>query len=206
MKQQCNKCNADLSSHPEVLKMKNIQDPTKIYAAVECTECSTPSIIYDLDKLEDQLKDRKVRHLRGYHNTGGVTLLYKHIRDNIYRITWAICSPEDNYSRKTGVEICEERWNSRYLMLDITPGLAVDSNKVGFNFTVEHSIIVSLFAVLIGKRLNRDIQSSTMTNDAPLIHSSLKASIKENAGNDDFHEWKLKRLMNMVKWNYVREF
>lgn len=203
MKQQpCHACGKDLNDNEKLVELRNNPDPRKIYTALVCDECKTCNVGYDMNKISSQCIDRTTRHLRGYHHSGGVTLLYKHIIDNTYRVSWAICSPEDNYDRKKGVEICQNRWDTRYLMLDITPGLSVNADMIGFNYKVEDAIILSLFAVLINKRKTRKIEPTRLSNEAPLIHRSINASFKEDEVNDDFHEWKMRKLMKMVKWDY----
>ncbi|BES79866.1 hypothetical protein [Yersinia phage vB_Yru_GN1] len=195
-------CDFDMNTHESVIELSKNPDPSKLYVAVECPQCHQPRIAYDMNKLEDQTKDRKVRHFRGAKNLGGLTLLYKDLGNNIFRLSYAICSPEDNYSRKTGIQIAESRWDTKYLIIDITPGLAVDRSRLTqFNYTNEHALLVSLFAVLIGKRQNRKLNSTMLDSDAPLIYRSVMASLTHDGG-DDIHEWVVNRVLHMVKWNY----
>lgn len=194
-------CDFDMNTHESVIELSKNPDPSKLYVAVECPQCHQPRIAYDMNKLEDQTKDRKVRHFRGAKNLGGLTLLYKDLGNNVFRVSYAICSPEDNYSRKTGIQIAESRWDTKYLIIDITPGLNVDHSRLGFRYEVDHAILVSLFAILIEKRKNRSIRSTTLSSDAPLIYRSVMASITED-GDDDFYEWIIKRVLHMVKWKY----
>lgn len=48
-------------------------------------------------------------HFRGKDPRGGVTIKYDFDLHKCLTLKWAVCSPDENYCRKTGVEVIESR-------------------------------------------------------------------------------------------------
>lgn len=65
------------------------------------------------------MQETKFHHVRFYnedgsvHNMGGATIAFvENLKDNSIRYAWALCSPKDNFNKKTGRAIASGRLKS----------------------------------------------------------------------------------------------
>jgi hypothetical protein len=106
----------------------------------------------------------KLLSFHGSYPYGGASILYQRINSNEVKISFSMCSPDDLFDEDVGRKICEDRWNTWYLVLAVS---------------TDHpdEIITELLKVLKFKRENRHHIITMRRNDINQFIRSIKASL-----------------------------
>lgn len=101
-----------------------------------------------------------VIHFRGKDPRGGVTIKYEFELNKCLTILWSVCSPDDNYCRKTGVEVIESRLhqdNDRKICITVDES---SENPDYFSELPSRKDIISELLIVLGMAFENELQDN----------------------------------------------